>query len=345
MQDTHIRLAIQVATLVEALELTQFHHRPDFSLISGLPIITRDDLRSIKMEPGVYQSKTSGSTGEPVTVSKTNSDRIWTHATNIRDYRWRGWDASKNVALIKPGMETKDIESWGLPEIIEPRQGKTFKTGYRPFRELQAWIEGKNPHYLICAPSIRDMLDLSKVSNYVDWRGTGEVGGSTYSSEECGIISIQCPDNPLYHHVMENQIVEVDGDGGIIISTLTNPYIRRYKHGDIIELGECTCRRTLQTIKMIKGRVRNMFHMANGDKKWPLFGSRTFFEKYGIKRYKVIQKRIGELDIQVISDTKIDEDALRHEVSGRLGEPLVININYVNEFIGYKFEEFISELP
>ena len=345
MNEEQYNLALKVVCLVKALELTQFHHIPDFSSIVGLPILTREDLRTIKMDKGVYLSKTSGSTGEPVTVAKTQSDRIWTHATNIRDYRWRGWDPTRNVALIKPGIETRDLETWGLPSIIEPKQGKTFKTGYRPFRELQAWLEDKNPHYLICAPSIRDMLDLGRISNYIAWRGTGEVGGSTYSSEECGIISIQCPDNPLFHHVMENQLIEIEKDGSALITTLTNPYIKRYRHGDMVELGQCTCRRTLQTIKSIKGRVRNMFTMANGDKRWPLFGSRTYYEKYGIKRYKVIQPRIGRLIIKIISDDKVDEESLKKEICVSLGEDLDISIEYVNGFNDYKYEEFVSELP
>lgn len=338
-------LAIQVASLVKALEITQYTHIPNTSIFSDLPILTRDMLRNLKMTKGVYCSKTSGSTGEPVSVEKTAADRIWTHALNIRDYRWRGWDPTKNVAIIKPGMEERDIDSWGLPDIIESTQGKTFKNGYKPFRELQKWLERKNPHYLICAPSIRDMLDLSKISNFVSWRGTGERGGTTYSSEECGIISIQCPDNPEYHHVMENQIVEVDSDGGIIISTLTNPYIRRYKHGDHIELGKCTCKRTLQSIKRINGRVRNMFTMANGDKRWPLFGSRTFYEKYGIKRFRVIQKAIGIIELHVIVDREFDEIALKNEMMDSLEERLQISVIKVESFEGYKFEEFISMIP
>ena len=345
MNEEQYNLALKVACLVRALELTQFHHIPDFSSIVGLPILTREDLRTIKMDKGVYLSKTSGSTGEPVTVAKTQSDRIWTHATNIRDYKWRGWDPTRNVALIKPGIEMKDLETWGLPSIIEEKQGKTYKIGYRPFRELQAWIEAKNPHYLICAPSIRDMLDLSKVSNFIAWRGTGEVGGSTYSSEECGIISIQCPENPNYHHVMENQLLEIDADGSVLITTLTNHYIKRYKHGDVVELGQCTCKRTLQTIKNIRGRIRNMFTMANGDKRWPLFGSRTFHEKYGIKRYKVIQKAVGVLVIKIISESIIDQESLKSEVCELLEERLKIYIEYVDDFDNYKFEEFVSELP
>lgn len=338
----HVLISIKVDILVKISEVTQYTHKPKYDLIKDLPIITRDDLRKIVMEKGEYTCRTSGSTGEPVSIEKTISDRVWTHAMNIRDYRWRGWDPTKNIALIKPNVEIKDINSWGIPSIIEPKQGCTYKINYRPIKELQAWIEMKNPHYLVCAPSIRDSLDLSKVSNYIGWRGTGEIGGTTYSSEECGIISIQCPDNPACHHVMENQIVEVDDDGGLIISTMTNNYIRRYKHGDHIELGECSCGRTLQAIKKIHGRKRNMFTMANGDKRWPLFGSLMFYEKFGIRRFRIVQTAIGTVEALLLYEGELDRDQLVRDIRSYLEEDVNVIIKRVHEFVDYKHEEFTS---
>ena len=140
-----------------------------------------------------------------------------------------------------------------------------------PIKELQSWLEEINPHYVHARPSILKELDLTKLTNFIDSKSTGELGGTMFSSEESGTIAISCPDNPSVYHVMENIIVETDDEGAAIITSLTNPYIKRYKHGDHIELGECNCGRTLQTIKTIHGRVRNMLILPNGDKKWPTF--------------------------------------------------------------------------
>ena len=332
-----------IKNLLDIFERSQWNHSVNFDHINNFNIMTREDLRKIKMKKHFYTTRTSGSTGEPVSVEKTYLDYIWYNATNIREFRWRNWDISKNVAVIKPGGKTQDINSWGIPKEIEKNQGNAYRIGYQPISILQSWLEEKNPHYLHCAPSIASQLDLSKISNLIDVKGTGEVGGSMYSSEECGTIAIRCPDNPNFYHVMENQIVEVDEEGAMIITTTTNPYIKRYKHGDHIELGTCTCKRTLQTIKKIKGRVRNMFVLPNGDKKWPLFGSRDYYERFGIKRYKLTQTSLNELEIQIISDPlKEKEKDLIELIKSLIDSPVDVSIKYVIDFPNYKFEEFVS---
>jgi phenylacetate-CoA ligase len=332
----------KIKELLEIFESSQWNHVPNFDYVKNLNIITRENLRNIEMKKYIYSTKTSGSTGEPVTVEKTHLDYIWYMATNIREIKWRKWDFSKNIAFIKPGSKIEDFDSWGISKNIEPKQGKTYRIGYLPIKELQSWLEEKNPHYLHCAPSIISQLDLSRLPNLIDYKGTGELGASMYSSEECGTIAIRCPDDPDFYHVMENQIVEVEVDGSIIITTTTNPYIKRYKHGDHIELGQCTCKRTLQSIKKIHGRVRNMFVLPDGDKKWPLFGSRDYYEKFGIKRYKIIQTSINNLEIHIISDfLGHKEKDLIELIKKLIDSPIEVSIKYVNEFINYKFEEFV----
>lgn len=336
-----------VQKVLRSFEISQWSHKPNFDLVKNLPIINREDFRKIKQPKGFFMSKTSGSTGEPVTIQKTYQDYVLYLATNIRELRWRKWDFSKNMAIIRAGSKKEDKMGWGVPHTLEPMQGKTFTIGFEPISVLQKWLEEKNPHYLHCLPSIAKQLDLSKVTNLIDVKGTGEKGATMYSSEECGTIAIQCPDNPSVYHVMENIIVEVDTDGGIIVTNLTNPYVRRYKHGDHIELGECHCGRTLQTIKTVHGRVRNMLVLENGDKKWPLFGTRDIHETFGIKRFKVIQTEINNLTMQIVADNLSEErtNDLVSLVQSSVGIPTInVNIEYVEGFPNYKFEEFVSLL-
>ena len=338
------QLDIDVQKVLKSFEISQWSHKPNFDLIKNLPVMTREDFRKIKQQPGLYVSKTSGSTGEPVTIQKNYQDYVLYIATNIRELRWRKWNFSKNLAIIKARFNKEDKVGWGVPLTLEPKQGMTYKIGFEPISVLQKWLEEKNPHYIHCIPSIVKQLDLSKVSNLIDVKGTGEKGGTMYSSEECGTIAIQCPDNKDVYHVMENIIVECDEEGAIIITNLTNPYVRRYKHGDHIELGECNCGRTLQTIKTIHGRVRNMLILPNGDKKWPTFGTRNIHETFGIKRFKVIQTTINDLEVQIIADKLSLQrtDDLISNIQVSVGEPLNVKVKYVESFPNYKFEEFIS---
>jgi phenylacetate-CoA ligase len=142
---------------------------------------------------------------------------------------------------------------------------------------------------------------------------------------------------------MENIIIETEDDGSAIITSLSNPYIKRYKHGDHLVMGECSCGRNLQTIKEIKGRVRNMLVLPNGDKKWPLIGSLEYYERFGIKRFKAIQTSIKHLEIQIISDPLNEKERdLIQLVKDYIGSPIDVTIKYVEEFSDYKFEEFVS---
>lgn len=308
-------------------------------------VLTREDLRNLKMEPLFYETRTSGSTGIPITIQKTYEDLVWYYAANIREFIWRKWNVTKNVAVIKTTASEGEVNGWGIPRNMAPIQGKLYSNSYKPISELQEWLENVNPHYINCFPSIFKLLDTSKISNFIDWKGTGEVGGTCYSTEECGVIALQCPDNPENMHVMENIYLDVDTDGGVLVTSFTNPYIKNYKHGDHVVLGEkCSCGRELQTITKIQGRVRNMFTLPNGDKKWPLLGSLQF-EDFGIKQFKATQTELNELTLEIVSPKlRNKKNKVVSLVQEMLGTPINVTINYVDSFPNYKFEEFISLL-
>ena len=330
----------EVKELLESLENDTWLNYFESDL-SSYPILTREKLQNMKMGIGYYHTKTSGSTGIPVRVEKTYDDAIWFQVAVIREFLWKKWDFTKNIAVIKPKTEKNVYSSWGVPHNIVPVQGTLYTNDFLSIRELQKWFEEVNPHYIQCYKSIFDQIDTSKISNFIDWKGTGEKGGTCYSSEECGVIALQCPDNPNNYHVMENQYVEVDNQGRAIITTHTNPYIKRYMNGDVIELGECTCGRKLQTITNIYGRIRNMFKYSDGDMKYPIFGSQQFHEKFGIKRFKCIQHDYNSLELQIVSP-KINEEEVIKLVREMIEEDVKVKITYVESFPNYKHEEFIS---
>ena len=337
------KIGLDIQKLSEHLDKSQWTHSPDFESLDQYQIITRSDLRSVPMDKHFYTVRTSGSTGEPLILEKTYADAVWHSAATLREFIWKGWDTTKTIAIIRGGIKEAIANDWGINKSIFPDQGRRYQNGILAISELQSWLERSNPHYISCLPSIFKQIDVSKITNFIDWKGTGEFGGTTYSSEECGIIAIQCPDNPAVMHVTENIILETDDEGCAIITSLTNPYIKRYKHGDHIVLGECTCGRTLQTIKEIRGRVRNMMILPNGDKKWPLIGSLSYYEKFGIKRFKAVQKSLNHLEIQIISDDLGEKEGdFVDLVKEWIGYPIDVSVKYVENFPNYKFEEFVS---
>lgn len=335
-----------IKTLLDKFETSQYNHVPNFDLVKNLPVLTREELQVLPMQKHFSTCRSSGSTGIPVTVEKTILDHLWYMATNIREMLWLNWNFSKTKATIKLKNEKKyDLDSWGISKELFKNQGKSYHCPILCVQELQEWLEEKNPDYLHCFPSIVEQLDLTKL-NLLGVKGTGELGGTMYSSEECGTIAIQCPHNKNNYHVMENNLVETNSDGEFIITCLTNPYIKRYKIGDVGELGTCNCGRGLQTITKIVGRIRNLFVTRDGRKTWPRVGSLFFYEKYGIKRFKAIQKTLDDVEIQIISNklSSSQEESLKTDVQNNLGNQLNIHLNYVENFPNYKFEEFVCDV-
>jgi phenylacetate-CoA ligase len=338
------KLHDDVNSLIQKMDKWQWEERTiKKELTTFDKVLTREDLRNLKMQPLLYQTKTSGSTGEPVTMEKTYEDLVWFYASNIREFIWRKWNVTKNVAIIKTTTNEGESNDWGIPRNIAPMQGKMFTNSYKPISELQEWLERVNPHYINCFPSIFKLIDTSKISNFIDWKGTGEVGGTCYSTEECGVIALQCPDNPSNMHVMENIHLDVDTDGAVLVTSFTNPYIKNYRHGDHVTLGgQCSCGRKLQTIEKVNGRIRNMFTLPNGDKKWPLLGSLQF-EEFGIRQFKATQIELDKLTLEIVSpNLGKKKNEVISLVQEMLGTPINITIKYVNSFPNYKFEEFVS---
>jgi hypothetical protein len=76
----------------------------------------------------------------------------------------------------------------GLPKnIIQNQRKNVLELADEPISVLQKWLEEKQPDYLNCAPpSIAKQLDLSKLRFNLILKVPGEMGGSMYSSEECG---------------------------------------------------------------------------------------------------------------------------------------------------------------
>jgi hypothetical protein len=87
-----------------------------------------------------------------------------------------------------------------------------------------------------------------------------------------------------------------------------------------------------------------MIILPNGDKKWPLIGSLEY-ESFGIKRFKMIQTKVDELELSIICDPLCErETELIEVIRKKIGFPINVIIKYVDSFSNYKFEEFVSNL-
>jgi phenylacetate-coenzyme A ligase PaaK-like adenylate-forming protein len=192
-------------------------------------------------------------------------------------------------------------------------------------------------HTLISFPHlfpIQYLDTFKKIVSYGEpWTG---VGIDLYSSEEFGIISIQCPNNKEVLHIMDNLEIVFTPEG-MRITDLSHPYLKDYEIGDYAEPRICNCSIKLPAMSHVKGRIRNMIKMPDGTVKWPMFGLLTFPE---IKRFQVFQESLYKLRVHI--DGIITDEALA-SMRKWLNYDFEIEIVQGN-FKEGKHEEFICEI-
>lgn len=368
-----------------------------------IPLLTRSELmlkeehiRCHAIPPGhgkTYRMQTSGSTGQVVSVLRTDeTQRLWLSIA-MREHLWHQRDFSGTLAIIKAMTPTLDDPvqaaklGWGPPATLFRQTGPAYSQPLSmPVAEQSKWLARIQPRYLLTYPSnLSALLDLYErgvahpLSTLREVRTIGEtlhpglrercmaLDGirivDLYSSQELGLIALQCPDSGLYHTQDEHYIVEVLDDEGqpcapgevgrIVVTDLSNfatPLIR-YEIRDYAEVGPtCSCGRGLGTLKRIMGRRRNMVTLPDGSKHWPLIGSHHYREIADIRQYQAIQHTLHDIELRLVCAplTCEQEAAITSLAHQALGHPFKLRFSYFEQELpktqGGKFEEFISRV-
>ena len=266
--------------------------------LAGLPVLKRRHLQEAgadffarlvpKGHQPIGETKTSGSTGEPVTVRRTQVCRLFWAACTVREHLWQGRDFAGRMTSIRPTNPSYvEMEDWGYPVATLYATGRAqAMVSTRGIDEQVELIDRFLPHSVLAFPTnLRAFADIWKARGQMPaglrhLRTVGETVSEelrahvlattglaiedNYSSQEAGVIALQCPASGLYHAMAESLVVEVldeDGDpcaegevGRVVITDLHNfasPLIR-YDIGDYAEVGgRCSCGRALPTLKRI----------------------------------------------------------------------------------------------
>lgn len=371
--------------------------------LHDIPILTRDTLQGDYAEicaeawPAHHgpagETQTSGSTGQPVKVKRTGLCQMHWLALTLRDHLWHKRDFNASMAVIRapvgPGGEKAgSMPTWGEAVGVMARSGSTHFLPISTDVNRQAeWLAQLNPGYLLTYPT--NLAELLRVAEegrlpLPELRGIRTIGETLpesvrsqclrlfgvpvtdlYSSQELGIVALQCPTSGLYHIQSENVLVEILSETGepcrpgevgrVVVTDLHNfatPLIR-YELRDYAEVGPpCSCGRGLPTLRRILGRRRNMVVLPDGKRHWPLVGFQQFLEAVpALKQYQLIQRTPRQIDARFVVGEKItpeQEDILTHVIQDALGYPFDLRYDYSSRELprssGGKFEEFICEL-
>jgi phenylacetate-CoA ligase len=301
--------------------------------------------------------KTSGSSGKPVEVLSTPVTGIMLNALTMRGHLWHQRDLSaKSLTFRRPRRGGRPGRWAPLPHtgpsvVIDPSL---------PTSVLFEHFLREDPAYLQSHPFI--ILGLAQLSaetgrkpgNLRQVRIYGEtldpwvrnycrnVWGvpvvENYSAEEFGTIAQQCSETENLHVQSENVLVEVLDDqdrpckpgqsGRVVATSLLNyatPLIR-YELGDIVEVGEaCPCGRGLPVLRRVRGRIKDLVHLPNGDTCFPNVW-RDLMVITKIRQFQMIQTSLQDIVLRLVVTAPL-EGAERRSITLAVHEKLLHDFN------------------
>ena len=233
----------------------------------------RLQFREIKQPKGMWETHTSGSTGTAVTVQKYMAQHTTALHCDALFRCWHKWDNNAKTLRITPRVSGTVI-----------RGNLTSSDKY---------IEGDFKQ-LTGLPSLfpEDTSQFEAIVAYGEtWQG---VGIDCYSSEEFGVIAVQCPHDSTHLHVMDHLYIRFDRNLGMVITDTTHPFLKDYEIGDVAYPVVCNCGINLAAITHVQGRVRNQIKLPNGTCPWPKLG---LLQNHKVKRIQVVQTSLTDLTV------------------------------------------------
>jgi len=329
-----------------------------------------DDICSRALPPAhgkTQEGRTSGSSGMPVRVLKTELTGTYWRALTLREHLWHKRDFSGKLAVIRRRAGDRSSSNWGTATHGLVATGPAV--GFEPSAPLDAqldWLTREDPAYLLTYPSLAGELarrSLARGLRLPSLKGVRTLGEllppetreacreawgvgvtDSYSCEELGYLALQCPGREHYHVQSEAVILEVLDDAGRpckpgavgrVVATALHNYatpLVRYELGDYAEVGEpCACGRGLPVLRRIVGRTRNMFVTAGGERFWPSFGSRSLNQVAPIVQHQFVQKAHDLVEARLVTGAPLgpgQEEALRQLILRQLPAGVRVEFAY-----------------
>lgn len=283
-----------IAQLLQILApLTRHDIQDEFdNLQAKWPGLNQDDIFSVA---------SSGSTGKPVRVNRLKSiQNPLVCAYALLEGEWHKTDPNQTLAFLGFSIKNNANTSWGgIFQALNCR-GRyiTRSVAEASLQSHLDWLIQEKPSYLKASPfvvaqlarlareqnisiSLKAVISQSEKVSAAHRAICFEVFGARiidrYSSEETGLISLQCPKYNHQHVMNASVIVEIVNEQGqpcavgevgrVLVTNLFSyamPLIR-YDLGDLASWGvPCDCGIHLPVISKLWGRVRNAVIHADG---------------------------------------------------------------------------------
>jgi phenylacetate-CoA ligase len=347
------------------------------SVLPRLPFLTKAILqdefatRPGTSGPGGFEVVTSGSTGEPHRVFRTDRDQAEISATWDRlfgAFGRRRWDRQVNIGSGRPIAKQGPVALLRRLGILPPlHQLSSFDS-----REQQiALLRRIRPHMISSyAVALEDLAEAVLEAKVTDIRPrlvyTSAMGLSdrcrtlceeafgvrpldVYATVEIGPVSWECPQNRGTLHLNDDvQIVEVvdadgrplpDGEQGEIVITQLSCFAQpliRYRVGDLgHRLAErCPCGRGLGLMGPVVGRTKHTIRTVDGRVLNSAVVGSCISPFREVRRWQARQLAPDTLRIVLVPTAEWDDgslEAIRQSVRAKLGDVLAVDLVLVSE--------------
>lgn len=326
---------------------------------------------SNEFRPGdLMEMHTSGTTGTPLRVrfpSKTHKAEM---AFRWRHKAWGGTPFLSSSAYIAghpvvPAGQTKPpfwrwdryekrllcssyhLAPQNLPAYLDAiRQYRPdFIHGYPSSLYLLAQAGGGYKPKAIFTAS-ETLLDFQRVAIE---RAFGAKVFNWYGNTELTCNIVECAAGNL-HYRTDYGVLELLDDGTMIVTGLNNPVMPliRYKVGDraVAKAGTCPCGVAFPLIERVEGRIEDYIRTPDG--RFVGRMDHLFKDARHVREAQIVQTRLDEIVIRVVSEPGFDEQVVLKEARQRLGDSIKIRFEHVTAIertAAGKFRFIVSQLP
>lgn len=321
--------------------------------LANLPVQSRNNvIRQVESEGSLTKSSetsrivkhsTSGSTGKPVQFFLTQRNANYNTVRSIAQFFLEGRDLSLNRTRLKSnrvpavvGFTAHKSESWLGPLETFMRSGTNKHIEYfRPQMDaLCNELERDFIGYLVAEPRILEMMLQHVGPEFFRHAGAtmviplaeafdpklreaflsaGISARGNYSSEEVGLIGLECESAAdQYHVATSNVIVEVEGTenftlggksvGRILVTSLhsyATPFVR-YDIGDVGTFRErCVCGHDGPVLCNVYGREKSLLKHADGQVTQFFPRGKDFMAIAPLDEYRVRQTSLKNIVLEV----------------------------------------------
>lgn len=313
--------------------------------LDGLPVVTKGDLAAASgafPEPQyrgrVVVSRTSGSTGSPMTFYRSFEQDSWFWALRFRIWSWAGyhpgdpyltinlnprsaWKKRLQDVLFRCSYLTFNADNQDSRRIVECLQRSRiphlngFSSSLYVLARYMADHDIGNPGVIgvtatgdTLFPAYREALESVFGVRVLDYYGAG--GEGVHLASQC------MESRSRYHLHPENALVEILGPEGpvppgtlgrVVVTQFDNdamPLIR-YELGDVAAAASpdvtCSCGRTLPMLERVEGRIPDLIVAPDGSFLVMHFFVVLFKNLQSVRHYQVVQAQRDRLRVRLVA--------------------------------------------